>query len=114
MDENTRSSPEMWDRRFGLEAFAYGKEPNVWLKNRIESMNPDSNSKALFPADGEGRNAVWAAGKGWNAEVFDLSEEGKKKCMQLAESCNVTVEYHVDDLVLRSFETEDYDLIACS
>ena len=114
MDENTRSSPEMWDRRFGLEAFAYGKEPNVWLKNRIESMNPDSNSKALFPADGEGRNAVWAAGKGWNAEVFDLSEEGKKKCMQLAESCNVTVEYHVDYLVLRSFETEDYDLIACS
>ncbi len=114
MDENTRSSAEMWDRRFGLDAFAYGKEPNVWLKNRIDLMEPESNSRALFPADGEGRNAVWAARKGWAAEVFDLSEEGEKKCMQLAKEFDVTVEYHVDDLVLRPFESEDYDLIACS
>ena len=78
MDENTRSSAEMWDRRFGLEAFAYGKEPNVWLKNRIDLIKPEVDSRALFPADGEGRNAVWAAQKGWVSEIFDLSEEGKR------------------------------------
>jgi hypothetical protein len=114
MDENTKSSAEMWDRRFGLDEYAYGRKPNQWLKSRIEKMIPDSHARALFPADGEGRNAVWAAAKGWNAEVFDLSKEGKKKCLQLAKEHDVTVGYQVDDLVLRSFDNEEYDLIACS
>ena len=34
--------------------------------------------------------------------------------MQLAKEFGVAVEYHVDDLVLRPFESEDYLLIACS
>jgi len=114
MDENATSSAEMWDQRFGLDEYAYGREPNQWLKIRIESMTPKPNAQALFPADGEGRNAVWAATKGWKAEVFDLSKEGMKKCFLLAEAHQVTVDYHIDDLVTRSFEQEKYDLIACS
>jgi len=114
MDENMLSDPEMWNKRFGLKEYAYGTEPNQWLKNRIVPLDLSSGSKALFPADGEGRNAVWAARNGWTAEVFDLSKEGKKKCLQLAQEHNVTVDYQVDDLVTRSFDQEKYDLIACS
>jgi len=112
MNPDARSDASGWDRRFSLEAYAYGEEPNAWLAERISDLKP--HGLALFPADGEGRNAVWAAGLGWQANVFDLSVEGKGKCERLAMRHGVSVKYEVDDLVARGFENPVYDLIACS
>ena len=114
MDEDQRSDGTLWDRRFAQSVYAYGKEPNAWLKACISRLSPDSNSAALFPADGEGRNAVWAATEGWASTVFDLSIEGKKKCEALAKEHGVSVAYEVDDLVVRDFPDAHYGLIACS
>jgi hypothetical protein len=113
-DDKVKSGGEMWDQRFSSEEYAYGKEANIWLSERISQINPPPNNRALFPADGEGRNAVWAATIGWNSEVFDLSSVGKQKCQLLAEEHGVTVNYEVDDLELREFPDEIFDLIACS
>jgi len=109
-----KSNASMWDERFGQEDYAYGVLPNEWLKERISTLEVPQQNAALFPADGEGRNAVWAATLGWNSEVFDLSIEGKKKCNLLALHHGVQVEYHVDDLALRPFVPHTYDLMACS
>jgi hypothetical protein len=38
----------------------------------------------LFPAEGEGRNAVFAAKLGWAVSAFDISNEGKNKGIKLA------------------------------
>ena len=84
MDEDQRSDGTLWDRRFAQSVYAYGKEPNAWLKACISRLSPDSNPAALLPADGEGRNAVWAATEGWASTVFDLSIEGKKKCYTIS------------------------------
>ena len=113
-DDKVKSGGEMWDQRFSSEEYAYGKEANIWLSERISQINPPPNNRALFPADGEGRNAVWAATIGWNSEVFDLSSVGKQKCQLLAEEHGVTVNYEVDDLELREFPDKIFDLIACS
>ncbi len=101
MNPDQPSDGSMWDQRFAHDHFAYGKEPNVWLKSVVETLSPEPNPAALFPADGEGRNAVWAAREGWQATVFDLSAEGEKKCHRLAAEHGVKVAYEVDDLVLR-------------
>jgi hypothetical protein len=37
---------------------AYGEEPNNYLKEKLEKLN---TGKILFPAEGEGRNAVFEA-----------------------------------------------------
>lgn len=108
---NVKFGADAWDARFSAEGWAYGREPNRWLEERI---SPLSTGKALFPADGEGRNAVWAATKGWDAHVFDLSVVGKEKCAKLAAESNVTVNYEVDDLETRVFKPREFDLIACS
>ena len=113
-DDKVKSGGEMWDQRFSSEEYAYGKEANIWLSERISQINPPPHNRALFPADGEGRNAVWAARIGWNSEVFDLSSVGKQKCQLLAEEHGVTVNYEVDDLELREFPDKVFDLIACS
>jgi hypothetical protein len=113
-DDKVKSGGEMWDERFSSDEYAYGKEANIWLSERVSQINPPPNNRALFPADGEGRNAVWAARIGWNSEVFDLSIVGKQKCHRLAQQHAVTVDYEVDDLALREFPQQSYDLIACS
>ena len=100
---------DLWNQRFAQDGWAYGKRPNAYLKSCIEKLMP---TLACFPADGEGRNAVWAASKGWKCTVFDYAEEGAKKCKILAEEKNVHVKYIVEDL--QSIELEVTDLIACS
>lgn len=114
MNPDQTSDGSMWDRRFAELDYAYGTEANVWLQSIVETLAPEPNPEALFPADGEGRNAVWAATEGWKATVFDLSKEGERKCRLLAEGHGVQVNYEVDDLVLRTFPDERYALIACS
>ena len=101
---------EGWNNRFRGDGWAYGKEPNAWLAQRIKP----GIGKALVPADGEGRNAVWIAAQGYETKVFDLSDVGKEKCAILSKEKGVTVEYEVDDLAERDFTLEEYDLIACS
>jgi len=108
---NVKFGADAWNARFSGDDWAYGREPNRWLEERI---SPLSVGKALFPADGEGRNAVWAATKGWDAHVFDLSVVGQGKCAKLASENKVTVTYDVDDLETRDFNPQEYDLIACS
>lgn len=112
--DKVKTGAEMWDQRFSSEQYAYGKDANIWLSECISLLKPAENNRALFPADGEGRNAVWAATIGWNSEVFDLSKVGKQKCQLLAQQHGVSVDYEVDDLEIRQFPDKIYDLIACS
>ena len=107
---NLKFGAEAWNARFSGDGWAYGKEPNAWLKMTIKP----GTGKALVPADGEGRNAVWIASQGYDTTVFDLSDVGKKKCALLAKERGVEVRYEVDDLALRDFSKQEYDLIACS
>lgn len=68
-------------------------------------------AKALFPAEGEGRNAVYAATQGFEVEAFDQSEEGKKKAMQLAEINSVKINYTTVSADTISYEKESFDLL---
>lgn len=64
-----------------------------------------------MPADGEGRNGVYAATLGWSVTSFDLSAEGKTKALSLAEEYNVGITYLVGDFELISFDEEKFDAV---
>ena len=99
---------DRWDERYSGEEFAYGEEPNNYLKEQLDKLKPET---ILFPAEGEGRNAVYAAKTGWNVFAFDISEEGKKKALQLAESNNVKIDYQVGELETLYYEENQFDAI---
>jgi 2-polyprenyl-3-methyl-5-hydroxy-6-metoxy-1,4-benzoquinol methylase len=100
---------QRWDDRYSNEEFAYGEEPNNYLKEQIEKLNTGS---ILFPAEGEGRNAVFAAKLGWKVAAFDISSEGKNKALKLAEANNVSIDYQVGELETLDFQKEQFDAIA--
>jgi len=98
-----------WDDRYKSEEFAYGEDPNHYLKEQLEKLETGT---ILFPAEGEGRNAVFAAKSGWNVSAFDISEEGKNKALRLAENNNVSINYQVGELETLDFKEEQFDAIA--
>ena len=100
---------DRWNERYSKDEFAFGKQPNNYLKEQLEKLNVGT---ILFPAEGEGRNAVFAANLGWTVSAFDISMEGKKKADRLAEINNVTIDYQVGDLQEISFDKEQFDVVA--
>lgn len=85
-------SKEFWEERYSDEEYIYGKDPNVFFRTELGKLNPNS---ILLPADGEGRNAVFAAKTGWDVTAFDLSKAGKAKAIELAERNDVEINYEV-------------------
>lgn len=109
MNENDdKVYQKFWDSRYENPEFAYGKIPNTFFKEWIENLDPKS---ILMPADGEGRNGVFAAKLGWNVIATDLSTEGKNKALQLAKEKNVFIKYLVGDIQKLHFSKESFDAI---
>lgn len=100
---------DRWNERYSSNEFAYGIQPNNYLKEQLKLLSPGA---LLFPAEGEGRNAVFAAGLGWKVSAFDISAEGKNKALQLAETNGVEIDYQVGELQNLDFKTEQFDVIA--
>ena|SRR5687767_6572125 len=100
---------DRWNERYSKEAFAYGEEPNNYLKEQLEKLDPGS---ILFPAEGEGRNAVYAAKLGWVVSAFDISMEGRNKAFRLAETNKVKIDYQVGDLRTLNYNANQFDAIA--
>jgi SAM-dependent methyltransferase len=100
---------EMWNQRFAGEEYAYGTQPNLFLKEKLLGIPP---GRILLPAEGEGRNAVYAAGLGWEVTAIDFSEEGKKKALKLAGLLGVKLDYLIEDMTRMDFGEGIYDAAA--
>jgi len=99
---------EFWDSRYAESEFAYGTEANEFLKEELVKLPV---GKLLFPADGEGRNSVFAATLGYEVTSFDISQEGRNKAMQLAANKQVEIDYHVGSLENLNLKKEQFDAI---
>lgn len=100
---------EFWDERYSVESFAYGEKPNKFLEENLPKF---TIGKILFPADGEGRNSVFAAKLGWEVSAFDMSKEGIKKAKKLAEKSGVKVDYKIGEFREIQYPENEFDAIA--
>lgn len=100
---------EFWNQRYAAEEFAYGTDPNLFFKEQLEKIK---KGKILLPAEGEGRNAVFAASLGWDVTAFDISTEGKRKAGELGARNKVSFNYLIADYENIQFEPATFDCIA--
>lgn len=98
---------DFWNERYAKKEYAYGIHPNQFLADSILKL--PKHGKILFPAEGEGRNAVFAAKNGFEVAAFDLSSEGKKKADELASDNDVKIDYRVGMLEDLNFEPNSFD-----
>ena len=84
-----------WDDRYAMNETVYGTHPNRFFKNFIDTHKPGT---ILLPAEGEGRNAIYAASHGWKVDAFDFSGEAKRKAINLSEENNVSINYWTEEI----------------
>ena len=85
-----------WDQRFSEVDWVYGLEPNVYVKEQLDLLPP---GKVLFMAEGEGRNAIYAAQQGWDVYAVDQSIVGKTKTLKRAEELGLSVNYQMGNVL---------------
>lgn len=90
----------MWDEKYSAEHYVYGKEPNRFLAEHALELPPGD---VVCLAEGEGRNAVYLAGLGFNVTAVDSSQVGMEKAQRLAAEKGVEIHAICTDLA-------DYDL----
>ena len=96
-----------WNARFAGEDFAFGTEPNTWLREHAGALPP--GGRVLCVADGEGRNSTWLARQGFAVDAFDLSEVGVAKARRLAAARGVAVNHAVADGDMLAWPQAVYD-----
>lgn len=62
-----------WDERYRATDLVWGVAPNRWVEREAVELPP---GVALDLACGEGRNAIWLAGRGWRVHAVDFSAAG--------------------------------------
>jgi len=100
---------DFWNEKYSLPEYVYGKEPNEFFRQEIDKL---SSGHLLLPAEGEGRNAVYASAKGWMVTAFDYSEEARKKALDLAMEKGVSINYKVADFQSVSLTEDHFDALA--
>ncbi len=89
-----------WDERYDKDSFHYGTEPNDFLRENAGLIR--KGGRVLCLAEGEGRNAIYLAEKGFEVTAVDQSGVGLKKLEAWALRKNLRVETRLSDL-------RDYD-----
>ncbi len=85
----------MWDERYGAEEYAYGTDPNDFLRERYRSI---PMGRVLSLAEGEGRNAVFLAKQGYAVTAVDASRVGLRKAEKLASERGVDIDFVQADI----------------
>ena len=101
---------EFWNKRYAATEFAYGETPNQFFKESIEQI--DIKGRILLPAEGEGRNAIYAAKKGLSVYAFDISKQGQNKALAFAKQENVQIKYDVGNFMDLDLKANSFDIAA--
>ena len=98
----------MWDQRYASSDYFYGTEPNDFL--RAEAVRLPMGD-VLCIGDGEGRNSVWLAQRGFVVTAVDASAVGLDKAKALAAARGVALRTEHQDLATFDFGRERWHAI---
>ena len=103
------SEHDVWEGRYGVPEFIFGKEPNHFLMT-CKKLLPKSG-KALAIADGEGRNGVWLAEQGLDVVALDFSEAAQIKAASLAKERGVGITLIKADVLAWDYPANAFDVV---
>lgn len=96
-----------WDARYAEAGWAFGTEPNDFLREQAHQL--PVGGCVLCLAEGEGRNAVWLAQQGFDVTGIDVASVGLEKARQLACERGVRITTVVADLASFEFGSAMWD-----
>lgn len=92
-----------WDERYRASGLVWSAGPNAFVVEEVEALmaqrpRRDRPGRALDLAGGEGRNALWLAEQGWDAELVEFSSVALEKATAIAEQRGVALRTTLADM----------------
>ena len=103
------SEYERWQDRYSGPGYAFGNEPNYFLKSCTQLL--PRSGRVLAVADGEGRNGVWLAEQGLDVLSIDFSSLAQAKARSLALEKGVSVNFELADVHKWNYPEAAFDAV---
>ncbi len=88
--DRTAALAAFWNARYAGDEYAYGTAPNDFLVAQVALL--PVGQPVLCLADGEGRNGVWLASRGFDVTSIDVAQQGLDKAQALAKRAGVSLQ----------------------
>ncbi|HEV2125409.1 MAG TPA: class I SAM-dependent methyltransferase [Chloroflexota bacterium] len=99
---------QRWDERYSTTEYVFGTAANDFLAAVVEQL---PKGRALCLGEGEGRNAVFLANRGYAVTAVDVSSAGLQKAERLAAERGTPIETTVADLAEYAIEPQSWDVV---
>lgn len=96
-----------WQKRYSPEPVWSG-HPNAALVAEVDDLPPGT---AVDVGCGEGADAVWLAGKGWQVTAFDVADAALERGREAATAAGVEVDFKLGGLLNVELPAESFDLV---
>lgn len=100
---------DFWDARYRDTPAPFGTAPNAFLAEAVDRL---PHGRAFVAADGEGRNALFLADRGYTVTMNDLSPVAVARASETAAARGLALEARAGNLVLDPPEAGVYDVVA--
>ncbi len=108
-DRSTGPSRQaLWDERHAAHEPIESSEPDPTLIGEVGALPP---GRALDLGAGDGRNAIWLAGRGWDVTAVDFSQVALDRGRASATAVGVHVEWRLADLLEWAPGAGRFDLV---
>ncbi|ANH38416.1 Tellurite methyltransferase [Nocardioides dokdonensis FR1436] len=87
---------EFWDERYAEKSAIWSGRPNARLVEHVASLPPGT---ALDVGCGEGADALWLAGRGWQVTGVDLSQVALDRAAARAREEGLEIDLRQRDLI---------------
>jgi SAM-dependent methyltransferase len=102
-------SEAAWDRRYSELDQVWSGHPNAALVSEVTGLAP---GRALDVGCGEGADAVWLAGQGWDVTALDLSQVALRRAARHAEEAGARVQWVHAGLLDAPLAAGAFDLVS--
>jgi SAM-dependent methyltransferase len=105
--------PDFWDERYRSASRVWSGNPNPQLVAEVEAMPP---GRALDVGCGEGADAIWLAGRGWQVVAADISgvaiARGAEHARSVDPAAAARIEWVQADLLSSPPPVSSFDLVS--
>lgn len=98
-----------WDERYSRSEHIWSGEPNAALVDEAAELTP---GRALDVGCGEGADAIWLAGRGWQVTALDVSIVALDRALEAATRAGVEIEWLHAGLLDADLEPATFDLVS--
>lgn len=96
-----------WTERYAAAAMVWDTTPNQFV---VEACTPLHPGRALDLGAGEGRNAIWLAGRGWQVTAVDFASIAVGRIASHAALQNVRLDAIIANVLTYHPQPNSYDL----